>query len=206
MLTAIIISLLVAIGYRARGGMFEQWGFRLPLCKFWFCAIFTICALYLTGLLYWQHIVCLLIGSKLSTSFCGWGEAVGCALGLRKPNPKEMNELDFDEFCDNFEFRGWKLIDHPQAYGVVWLTMRGVLLSYLIASPMNNVWYILAGAPMGIIYWFAGWLYRRGLNDGKGGWRTAEWLFGFYLGLLLVVLARYSAISKICGITLQGIQ
>lgn len=184
-------------GYRVRGGFGEKWGWRLPLCKLWFCVIYTICAVLLTGITNWQYIVCLLIGSKLSTSFCGWGEAVGCALGTRKPDPKEMNELDFDEFCDKFEYKGWKLIDHPQLYGIVWLTMRGILLSYLIASPMNNVWLILTGAPMGFIYWFAGWLYRHGVNDGKSGWRTAEWLFGFYLGITLVLLARYGFVQRL---------
>ena len=81
-------------GYRVRGGFGEKWGWRLPLCKLWFCVIYTICAVMLTGITDWQYIVCLLIGSKLSTSFCGWGEAVGCALGTRKPDPKEMNELE----------------------------------------------------------------------------------------------------------------
>jgi len=176
--------ILNAIGYRARGGMFEQWGFKLPLCKWWFAILWTLCAVYLTGNTNWMWIATVFIGARLSTSFCGWGEAVGCTLGLRQPDPHEMNELDFDEFCDNFEYKGWKLIDHAQAYGVVWLTLRGVLLSYLLASPLNNLWMMVAGAPMGIIYWFAGWLYRRGLNDGKGGWRTAEWLFGAYLGLV----------------------
>ena len=102
-----------------------------------------------------------------------------------------MNELDFDEFCDKFEIKGWKLIEHPQLYGIVWLTLRGVLLSYLIASPMNKLSLMLAGAPMGLIYWFAGWLYRRGLNDGKNGWRTAEYLYGFYLGAVLELVQRY---------------
>jgi hypothetical protein len=56
---------------------------------------------------------------------------------------------------------------------------------------MNNVWYILAGAPMGLIYWFAGWLYRHGVDDGKWGWRTAEWLFGGYCGFMLCLCTRY---------------
>lgn len=185
----IILPLIIAFCFRVRGGFGEKWNWRLPLCKWWFCIAWTLCAMYLLqgydwrSWVYWQKLISVFIGAILSTSFCGWGEAVGCALGLRKPDPHEMNELDFDEFCDNFEFRGWKLIDHPEAYGVVWLTLRGVLLSYLLASPLDNVLLMLWGAPMGIIYWFAGWLCRKGLDDGKGGWRTAEWLFSFWLGL-----------------------
>ena len=188
MLVSIIIPLIISFAFRVRGGFGEMWGWRLPLCKWWFCTAWTIAAVYLTGNYDWRYIVCLFIGTRLSTSFCGWGEAVTLALGARKkPDKNEMNELDFDEFCDNFEFKGWKLFDHPQAYGIVWLTLRGVLLSYLIASPMNNVWLMLWGAPMGVIYWFAGWLYRHGVNDKKSGWRIAEWLYGFWLGLGLVL-------------------
>lgn len=183
----LIISLLNAFCFRIRGGFGEKWGWRLPLCKWFFAAIWTACAVYLTKNYDYQYILSVFIGARLATAFCGWGEAVGCALGTRKPDPKEMNELDFDEFCDNFHIKNWKLIEHPQLYGVVWLTLRGVLLSYLIASPMNNIFLMLAGAPMGLIYWFAGWLYRKGLNDGKSGWRTAEWLYGFYLGLILAI-------------------
>jgi len=216
-----IITLLIAFSFRVRGGFGEKWGFRLPLCKWWFCTFWTACCIYLMpeydlhSWLYWQKIISIFIGARLSTQICGWGEAVGCALGLRKPDPHEMNELDFDEFCDNF---GWNakditllkishnkkvyinwilhipefhLIDHAKAYGVVWLTLRGVLSSYLIASPMNKPLLMLMGLPMGVIYWFAGWLYRKGLDDGKGGWRTAEWLYGGYLGFCLAIYFLY---------------
>lgn len=212
-----LIVLIVAFCFRVRGGFGEKWGWRLPLCKWWFCVGWTLCSIYLMptidwhSWLFWQKIITIAIGARLSTQFCGWGEAVGCALDTRKPDPHEYNELDFDEFCDNFgwgarditilkishhkkvyinwvyHLKEFHLIDHAVAFGIVWLTLRGVLLSYLIASPMNNVWLILWGAPMGVIYWFAGWLYRHGVNDGKSGWRTAEWLYGGWLGLGLCV-------------------
>lgn len=190
----IIIGILNSLGFRIRGGFGEKWGWKIPLCKWFFATIWTACAVYLTKNYDYQYILSVFIGARLATAFCGWGEAVGCALGTRKPEPKEMNELDFDEFCDNFHIKNWKLIEHPQAYGVVWLTLRGVLLSYLIASPMNNLLLMLAGAPMGLIYWFAGWLYRKGVDDGKRGWRTAEWLYGFYLGVVLAII--YLLIKK----------
>ena len=182
-----VIPFIISFTFRVRGGFGEKWGWKLPLCKWWFCSAVTACTAYLTSNTDWMFLVCVFIGARLSTSFCGWGEAVSCALGTRKPDPNEMNELDFDEFCDNFEYKGWKLIDHPEAYGVVWLTLRGVLLSYLMGSPMDSVGLLLWGAPMGIIYWFAGWLFRKGLDDGKSGWRTAEWLYGFWLGIGLIL-------------------
>lgn len=222
----ILIAFIIAFSFRVRGGFGEKWGWKMPLCKWWFATAWTLCfafilyndytatAEYWKNWYLWQKFITIFIGARLSTQICGWGEAVGCALGLRKPDPHEMNELDFDEFCDNF---GWEahditllkishnkkvyinwvlhipefhLIDHPQLYGVVWLTLRGVLLSYLMASPMNNIALMLWGAPMGVIYWFAGWLYRHGVNDGKGGWRTAEWLFGAWLALGMILFVR----------------
>ena len=99
MLVSIIIPLIISFAFRVRGGFGEMWGWRLPLCKWWFCTAWTIAAVYLTGNTDWRYIVCLFIGARLSTSFCGWGEAVTLALGARKkPDKNEMNELDFDEF------------------------------------------------------------------------------------------------------------
>ena len=220
-LQSILIILLVAFCFRVRGGFGEKWGWKLPLCKWWFAIAWTLCSCYLMqnynfySWVYWQKIISAFIGARLSTQFCGWGEAVGCALKLRKPDPHEMNELDFDEFCDNFgwdakditilkishkkkvyvnwvyHLKEFHLIDHAEAYGVTWLTLRGVLLSYLMASPLDNLALMLWGAPMGIIYWFAGWLYRHGLDDGKGGWRTAEWLYGAWLGLGAVLFIKH---------------
>lgn len=204
LLSSVLIVLACSFCFRIRGGFGEKWGFRLPLCKWWFCVVWTLCSIYLTptldwnSWLFWEKIISIAIGARLSTAFCGWGEAVTLALSARKkPDPKEMNELDFDEFCDTFEWAEhkifkWiipagKLIEHPQLYGIVWLTLRGVLLSYLMASPMNSLGLMLWGAPMGVIYWFAGWLYRHGLDDGKSGWRTAEWLYGGWLGIGLVI-------------------
>lgn len=199
----LLIIFSCAFTFRVRGGFGEKWGWRLPLCKWWFCIGWTLCSIYLmpttdwSSWLFWQKIITIAIGARLSTAFCGWGEGVGCALDTRKPDPHEMNELDFDEFCDNFAWKDikiwkWKipagkLVEHPVAWGITWLTLRGVLLSYLMASPMNSIGLMLWGAPMGVIYWFAGWLYRHGLDDGKSGWQTAEWLYGGWLGLGLVI-------------------
>lgn len=203
LLPYLLIILICSFCFRVRGGFGEKWDWKFPLCKWWFCIGWTACSIYLmpttdwSSWLFWEKIISIALGARLSTQFCGWGEAIGCALDTRKPDPHEYNELDFDEFCDNFTWKEhkilwWtipagKLIDHAVAFGIVWLTLRGVLLSYLMASPMNSIGLMLWGAPMGVIYWFAGWLYRHGLDDGKSGWRTAEWLYGAWLGLGLVI-------------------
>lgn len=200
----VLVVLGIAFCFRVRGGFGEKWGWKLPLCKWWFMTAWVAtCLWYMpevdwTSWLFWNKILCIALGARLSTNITGWGEAITCALGLRKPDPAELHCLPFDKFCDNLswpEISFWKLkipagklIDHPQLYGVFWLTCRGTLLTLMAGLPMQNIPLIPWGAPMGVIYWFAGWLYRRGLNDGKGGWRTAEWLYGAWLGLGLALV------------------
>ena len=176
----LIYILISGLTFRIRGGL-RIFGHKLPLCKWWFAVWFACLACILRGwdLRFW---LVMLIASRMSTQIAGWGEAVGCALGISKPDPNRNDYLDFDEFCDNFHIGDWKLIDHPQLYGVIWLTLRGVLLSFLIGLATNSLWYILWGAPMGIIYWISGWFARNVQDDGKGGWYYAEYLFGSYLG------------------------
>lgn len=195
-----LIPLLCAFGFRVRGGLFERQWRRLPLNKWWFAAIFALCACWLKGW-DWNYFLVVFIAARLSTQLAGWGEFVGCAIGAAKPQPERSDFAEADEFVDNFEIQErdikiwkwnihiphFKLTDYPQLFGVVGLTFRGVYLSFIIGLALQSVPYMVWGLPMGVIYWFAGWLYRRGLNDGKSGWNIGEWLYGPYLGLGLVL-------------------
>ena len=191
-----IIPVLVALGFRIRGGLGERQGKKLPLNKWWFAAIFAACACWLKGW-DWNYFLVVFIAARLSTQLAGWGEAVGCALGIAKPDPNRIDMYEADEFCNTFEVQerdvkiwkwtfhipNFKLIDHPQLWGVTYLTIRGIYLSFIIGLALHSIPFMICGLPMGIIYWFSGWLYRKGLNDGKFGWNTGEWLFGFWLGV-----------------------
>lgn len=184
-----IYSLISGLTFRIRGGLRIPFtDKKFPLNKLWFAAWFATLACILTGwnLKFW---LVMFIASRMSTQIAGWGEACGCALGISKPNPDRQDYLDFDEFCDNFHIGDWKLIDHSILFGVVWLTLRGVLLSFLIGLALNSIWYMICGAPMGVIYWLAGLFARKVLkkND-KTGWNIAEWLYGFWLGYMLCVI------------------
>lgn len=178
----ILYSLISGLMFKIRGGL-RVYGKKLPLCKWWFAIWFACLSCILNGwsLKYW---LVMFIASRMATCICGWGEAVGCALGISKPNPNRNDYLDFDEFCDNFHIGDWKLVDHPQLFGVVWLTMRGVLLTFLIGLALNSVWYMVCGASMGVIYWLCGLFARKVKDDGKSGWHYSEIGFGFYLGLM----------------------
>lgn len=203
----ILYAIISGIMFKIRGGL-RVFGKKLPLCKYWFATWFAALACIINGW-NWQYFAIMLIASRMATCICGWGEAVGCALGVGKPDPNRQDYLDFDEFCDNFvidwtfelkerNLKIWKwtihiphkiwhiyykLVDHPQLFGVVWLTLRGFLLSFLIGLGANSVLYILWGAPMGLIYWLSGLFARKVKDDGKHGWHIAEILFGFWLGL-----------------------
>ena len=184
----VLYVILSAFTFRVRGGLrIPYTDKKFPLNKWWFAIWFTCLGCILNGWTY-TYFFTMLIATMMSSQIAGWGEAVSCALGTGKPNPNRYDYYDFDEFCDNFHIGDWKLIDHPELYGVVWLTLRGVLLTFLVGLAMNNIPYMLWGCLMGGIYWLSGWLDRHVRQDGKGGWYRAEWLFGGYLGLGFVLL------------------
>lgn len=199
-----LIPFLVSFGFRVRGGLFERQWRRLPLNKWWFAVIFALCACWLRGVWEWNYFLVVLIATRLSTQLAGWGEGVGCAIGASKPDLNRIDMYEADEFCNTFEIQErdikiwkwnihiphFKLIDHAQLWGVTYLTIRGAYLSFIIGLALQSMPYMIWGASMGVIYWFAGWLYRRGLNDGKSGWNIGEWLYGFYLGVGAVLFIK----------------
>lgn len=194
----ILVALVVALGFRIRGGLGERSGHKLPANKLWFGALFACCACAIRGwdLNYWLLVF---ISCYVAVMFAGWGEYVGCALGVAKPQENRSDFAQADEFLDVFEIQErdikiwkwnihiphFKLIEHPILFGVAGLTMRGLFMSFVIGLSIDSIPFMLTGAAMGIIYWVAGWLYRKGIDDGKSGWNIGEWLFGFWEGLCL---------------------
>ena len=212
-LIPILYVFLCALTFRIRGGLrIPTTDKKFPLNKWWFAAWVAVMMSLYCG---WSapFFFTVLIATRMASQIAGWGEAVGCALGTGKPNPNRYDYYDFDEFCDNFvidwtfeikerDIKIWKwtihiphkvwhiyykLIDHSITYGVVWLTLRGLLFTFLIGLALNSIPYMLWGIPMGFIYWFAGWWNRHIRDDGKSGWYRAEWLFGGYLGIGLIL-------------------
>ena len=201
MIQKILIIILSAFGFRVRGGLFERQWRRLPLNKWWFAGLFAPCACWVKNLWTWNYFAVVFVATRLATQLAGWGEGVGCALGVAKPDLNRIDMYEADDFCNTFEIQErdikiwkwnihiphFKLIDHPQLWGVTYLTIRGAYLSFIIGLAIHSLPFMVWGSAMGVIYWFAGWLYRKGLNDGKSGWNIGEWLYGAYLGLGLVM-------------------
>lgn len=197
-MTNIIITLLCALGFRIRGGLGERWGWKFPLNKWWFAGIFSACDAWLHG---WNlnRFAVMFIAARLSTQLAGWGEYVGCVLGIAKPQPEREDLPKVDHILDNMKWdahdvKVWKwiihvhafnLLDHAVLFGWLGLTVRGLYLSFIIGLALQSIPFMLCGVAMGSIYWIGGFIYRLGLNDGKSGWNISEWLFGAYLGAML---------------------
>lgn len=196
-----IIPVLVALGFRIRGGLFERQWKRLPLNKWWFATIFALCACWLKGW-DWNYFFVVFIAARLSTQLAGWGEYVGCVLGMAQPQPDREDLPKVDHILDNMKWdahdvKVWKwtihipafnLLDHGVLFGWLGLTVRGLYMTFIIGLALQSIPFMLCGLAMGSIYWFAGWLYRLGLNDGKGGWNIGEWMYAFYLGVILCLV------------------
>jgi len=200
-LQGLVICLLCSLGFRVRGGLFERQWRRLPLNKWWFAAIFAGCATYLYGGDLNYYLV-MLIAARLCTQLAGWGEFVGCVLGIGKPDPNRKDLPKVDDILDNMRWdkhtvKVWKwnitvpafnLLDYPMLFGWLGLSIRGLYLSFIIGLALQSIPFMLSGLAMGTIYWLCGRLVANTkVDDGKGGWNISEWLFGAYLGLMLVL-------------------
>lgn len=189
-MVSLIISFLSAFGFRVRGGLdipFTNKNF--PLNKFWWAFIFAGCAKYLyqgDWNLYWV----VFLATLISTQVYGWGEYCGCALSGNKPTERSDCDL-VDDIVDNLKIsckgKVYKLTDYPYLFGVVGLSLRGLIISFLIGLSLNNIPFMIYGLAMGFIYYLCGLFSRKVIPLEKDGWCCAEWCFGYYIGLMLCV-------------------
>lgn len=185
----ILYALISGLMFRIRGGLRIPFtDKKFPLCKWYFAIWFACLACILKGWS-WRFWLVMFVASRASTMLAGWGEMKGCALGIGKPDPKRYDFYEVDEFIDNFEFKGWKLIEHPIPFGVVGMTARGLYLSFIIGLALNSVAYMLCGFAWGTICYLCGLFARKILkkND-KTGWNIDEWLWGGWLIFWLIML------------------
>jgi len=194
----VIIILLCALGFRIRGGLGERWGWKFPLNKWWFAVIFSLCAAYLHG---WDqnYQLVLMIAARLSTQLAGWGEYVGCVLGIAEPQPDREDLPKVDHILDNMKWdahdvKVWKwtvhipafnLLDHAILFGWLGLTVRGLYMTFIIGLALQSIPFMVCGVAMGTIYWLVGLFSRKVYPLYKGGWNIAELIYGAYLGWML---------------------
>ena len=194
MITALIYSLLGALTFRIRGGLrIPHTDKKFPLNKWWFAVFVALATCFLRG---WSvnTFVVMLIAARLSTQLYGCGEYISCVLGDSKPYP-ERSDCDLvDDIVDNLKvtFHGHtvKLSDYPVAWGWLGLSLRGLILTFIIGLALNSIPYMLCGFAMGTVYWLAG-KFNKLVDDGKCGWKWAEIFFGGYLALCLYLFAKH---------------
>lgn len=188
-----LISLLDSFLWRVRGGLRIPFTDKeFPLCKLWFAIAFGIEAGLLKGW-NWNFVIITALATLVSYQAYGWGEYIGCVCGVGKPNPDRSDCDLVDNIVDNLviKFRGkvYKLTDYPILFGWVGLSLRGLILSFIIGLALNSIPFMICGLAMGTVYWIAGIIARKILKKfDKTGWNLGEWFFGAYLGLMLAIL------------------
>ena len=201
---ALITSLRDSFLWRVRGGLRMYKDKKFPLNKLWFAVAFGIEAGYLKGW-DWSLVITTMIATLFSYQSYGWGEYISCLICGSKPYP-ERSDCDLvDDIVDSLRITinardikiwkftlhipqiSWRLSDYHVAWGFVGLSLRGLILSFIIGLALNAVWYMPCGLAMGTIYWLAG-QFNKLIDDDKCGWKWAEWFFGFYLGFMLYFL------------------
>lgn len=202
---AFIISLIDSFLWRVRGGLRMYKDHKYPLNKLWFAVAFGIEAGILKGW-DWSLVITTMIATLVSYQVYGWGEYIGCLLCGSKPYP-ERSDCDLvDSIVDSLRITvnardikiwkytlhipqiNWKLSDHPVAWGWLGLSLRGLILSFIIGLALNSIPFMFCGLGMGTVYWLGGQL-NKFIDDGKCGWKHSEWLFGAYLGFMLCLFA-----------------
>lgn len=182
-----LICLLSSLLWRVRGGL-RVFGHKIPLCKEWYAVFFGGAYCYLTGW-DWNIFVIVSLATFVSYQAFGWGEYIGCLLTGTKPTERSDCSL-VDDIVDTLKisYKGkvYKLTDYPRLFGWVGTTLRGLIMTFIIGLPMLNIPFMLCGLGMGTVYALGG-LVNKIKDDGKFGWCWAEWLYGFYLGLMLCV-------------------
>ena len=184
----VVICLLSSLLWRVRGGLRIPFtDKKFPLNKEWFALFYAAAFCYLTN---WDWNVWAVCSIAVFASYqcAGWGEYVACVLGGGKVSDRSDCPM-IDDIVDNAKItiKGtvYKLTDFPVLFGWVGLSLRGLLMTFLIGLAFQNIPYMLTGLLMGTVYWVGGRIGKI-IPDGKNGWNWSEWLYGFVLGLCLI--------------------
>ena len=186
---SLIICLLSSLLWRVRGGLKIK-GHKLPLNKIWFALFYAGAFCYLTAWS-WNVWAVVSIATLVSYQEYGWGEYVMCLLGGRKPDERSDCSL-VDDIVDNLKItwkgKTYKLTDYPVLFGWVGLSLRGGIMSFMVGLAVQSIPYMFTGLAMGTVYKLGGFVCNHIVDDGKYGWRWAEYIYGLYLGLMLCVI------------------
>ena len=185
-----LISIIDAFLWRVRGGWrIPRTDKKVPLNKLWFAIAFGIEAGLLKGW-DWALVVTTMIATLVSYKAYGWGEAVSCVCGVSKGNPDRRDCELIDDIMDNAKItiKGtvFKLVDFPILWGWCWLSLRGLIMTFIIGLALRSIPFMLTGLSMGTVYYFGGLFARKVLKKyDKTGWNISEYGEGAVLALSL---------------------
>ena len=198
-----------AITFRIRGGMGEQWGWKIPMKK-WFFALWT--AILMCWLQGWSIslFITAFIAGKMCTSIAGWGSYIGAIIS-GKVNEGDKDDLNITYFVQDKLFpwfnkarewclnhKGFKWIgkrlpagtykEHGKLYGVITLSLRGGLTTFILGLCAHSVPFMFVGLAQGLCYLLGNWICNHIFSDNKGGWRISEYIYPAWLGIWAVIL------------------
>lgn len=101
---------------------------------------------------------------------------------------RECDLIDDLLYSAHITFKGNKiyLYQYPRLFGFCGTCLSGLILTFLMGLSVGSVGLMLSGFAMGVFYWLGGQLEKL-YAQGKQGWNWGEWLFGAYLGGMLVL-------------------
>ena len=186
---SLLYVLLSALTFRIRGGLRIPFtDKKFPLNKWWFAVWFACLACIIKGFA-WDLFLTGIVAGYMCVNISGWGSYIGALLGgVISENDKD--DLNITDFVQNklFPKMGKDYRNYPRLYGFICLSLRGGLTTFILGLWVNSIAYMFVGLLQGTIYALGGWICKHIKDDGKLGWKWAEWLWGSALGLMAVLL------------------
>lgn len=186
----ISIIILSCFLWRVRGGL-RFWGHKAPLNKIWYAVFLEAYSCLYFGYCL-ENLIVGFVASYTSYQLYGWGMYVGRLLSggtLDPEKDKECELIDDLLYPLHITLKGTKyyLFQYPKLFGFIGTCLTGLIISFICGLYLGNLWFMLSGLSMGLTYWLSGQLNKL-VDDGKYGWKWAEWLDGFVKGLILVAV------------------
>ena len=183
------IVLISSFLWRVRGGL-RFWGHKAPINKIWFAIWFGALSVYFVGW-YPEVFVNVTLATFISYQLYGWGLYIGRLLTGIAVDPEKDGQcelIDEQIMPLHITLKGTKyyLWQYPRLFGFIGTCLTGLIVTYLIGLAMGSFWFQISGLGMGFCYWLGGKLEKI-KPLGKAGWNWGEWIFGAYMGLMLVL-------------------
>ena len=191
-LQCLIIIFVCSLTFRIRGGLrIPGTDKKFPLNKWWFAVGFTCCACWLTGNWTWSYLTTGLVAAKMCTSISGWGgQGIGPIIS-GKVSEDDFDDLNITDFVRNkiFKFLNLDFREHGRLYGVIWLSFRGALTTFILGLAINSIFFMPVGFIQGPCYWLAT-KANKSIDLGTGGWNWGELIYPAGLGLFLFLCLK----------------